>query len=80
MAKGTALVEYAKNNDLDSFQGIFDEAKDMHNLMFWHIQKAFKEAVKYRSLLIIHYLVEDLAIDFSHSCFDGFFHIFLFSC
>ena len=52
----------------------------MHNLMFWHVQKAFKEAVKHRSLQIIQYIVEDLSLDLKHTTFQGFFHIFLFSC
>ena len=80
MARGAALIECTKEDDLESFQKIFNEAKDMHNIMFWHVQKAFKEAVKYRSLQIIHYIVEDLEIDLNHTSFNGFFHIFLFSC
>ena len=80
MARGAALVECCKENDLESFQKIFEDAKDMHDIMFWHIQKAFKEAVKYKSLPIIHYLVEDLELDLKHPTFNGFFHIFLFSC
>ena len=80
MARGAALVECCKEGDLESFQKIFEDAKDMHDLMFWHIQKAFKEAVKYKCMPIIHYLIEDVEIDLKHPTFNGFFHLFLFSC
>jgi len=80
MARGRAMLECAQENDLEAFQKIFNESKDMHNIMFWHVQKAFKEAVKYRSLKIISHIVEDLDIDLKHDSFQGFFHIFLFSC
>jgi len=48
--------------------------------MFWHIQKAFKEAVKYRKLFIVEYIVEELDIKLSHDCFFGYFHRVLKTC
>ena len=52
----------------------------MQNLMFWHITKAFKEAVKHRHLLLLEYFVDDLGIDIKHDSFRDLFHMFLFSC
>lgn len=52
----------------------------MQNLMFWHIQKALKEAIKYRQLFIIEYIIMELELRLNHACFFGFFHMFLFSC
>jgi len=48
MAKGHSLVRCVESGDLDGFQKIFCEDEEMQNLMFWHIQKAFKEAIKFR--------------------------------
>ena len=48
--------------------------------MFWHIQKAFKEAIKFRKLLIVEYIVEELDIKLDHDCFFGYFHRVLKSC
>ena len=48
--------------------------------MFWHIQKAFKEAVKYRHLFIVEYIVEELDIKLNHECFFGYLHRVLKSC
>lgn len=46
MAFGRALVEYAVEGDLEGFKKVFDQAKIFGDLMYWHTQKAFKEAVK----------------------------------
>ena len=52
----------------------------MQNLMFWHIQRAFKEAIKNRKHFIVEYIVEELDIKLSHDCFYGYFHRVLKSC
>ncbi len=48
--------------------------------MFWHIQRAFKEAIKHRQLFIVEYIVEELDINLSHDCFFGYFHRVLRTC
>ena len=81
MAKGRALVEYAVQGDLEGFKKIFEsEDQEMQNLMFWHVQKALKEAIKHRQLFIIEYVVIEMEMKLTHACFFGFFHKFLFSC
>jgi len=79
MVLGKAMVDYATEGDLEGFQDIFDRSKDLHHLMFWHVQKAFKEAVKFRHLMLIEYIVEDLDLSLNHETFKGFFHMFMFS-
>ncbi len=49
-------------------------------MMFWHIQKSFKEAVKHKSLRIIEHIIEDLYLDLNHECFNNILHMFLFTC
>ena len=80
MARGRSLLDAAKEGDLDQFQKIFTEERKIQNLMFWHIQKAFKEAIKYRQLFIVEYIVDSLDIKLSHECFYGYFHRVLKTC
>ena len=49
--------------------------------MFWHVQAAFKEALKNKSLLVIEYIIEDLEIDLHHECFgNNLLHKFIHTC
>ena len=81
MAKGRALVQYAAEGELEGFKKLFlEEGVEMQNLMFWHIQKALKEAIKYKQLFIIEYIIIELEMKLDHPCFQGFFHKFLYSC
>ena len=84
MVSGNALAEFAADEDLDGFQKLFAETckndEELRNLMFWHTQRAFKEAIKYKSLLIIEHLIEDLDLDLRHECFGELLHKFLFTC
>ena len=74
MARGRSLVACAVEGDLEGFEKIFTEDKKLQNVMFWHVQKAFKEAIKYRKLFIVEFIVEELDIKLSHECFFGYFH------
>jgi len=83
MARGKALIEYAAEDNLDGFQRIFAESvKDEHlkNIMYWHVTRAFKIALRHKSLLVIEHLVEDLDLDLTHQSFKDTFHMFLFVC
>ena len=48
--------------------------------MYWHVTRAFKIALRHKSLLVIEHLVEDLDIDLTHESFKETFHMFLFVC
>ena len=72
------MITHAQNNDIDPFMKLFSEYEDKE-LMYWHVQKAFKTAVKYESLKIIEYIIEDLKLDLKHQCFQDMAHILIFS-
>lgn len=83
MARGKALIQYAECDDLDGFQKVFAtvvEERALRNMMFWHVQRAFKIAIRNKSLLVIEHIVEDLDLDLTHECFKELFHMFLFTC
>lgn len=48
--------------------------------MYWHVQRAFKEAVKYKSLQVAEHIIEDLDLDLRHDSFKNLLHMFLFTC
>lgn len=83
MARGKAMIEYAEQDDLDGFQKIFAtvvEERALRNMIFWHVQRAFKLALRNKSMLVIEHIVEDLDLDLSHECFKEVFHMFLYTC
>ena len=49
-------------------------------MMYWHVQRAFKEAVKYKSLQVVEHIIEDLDLDLRHESFKNLLHMFLFTC
>lgn len=50
-------------------------------MMFWHVQNAFKEALKHKSLMVIEHIIEDLDLDLRHECFGQcLLHKFMFTC
>ena len=51
--------ESQDNDDLDNFKRLFAEADDKE-LMFWHVQKAFKAVLKDKKLKFIEFIIEDL--------------------
>ena len=85
MARGNALVEYAAEDKREEFVDLFLETcktdKEKRNMMFWHVQNAFKEALKNKSLLCIEYIIEDLYLDLNHECFGhNLLHKFMHTC
>jgi len=49
---GKSLIDYAERGDVENFKRLFFESDDL-NMMFWHITKAFKAAVKARQIAVI---------------------------
>ena len=42
---GKSMIDYATEGDLPNFKRLFEEA-DNYELMYWHVSKSFKAAVK----------------------------------
>ena len=80
MARGRTLVKCAVDGDLDGFKKLFSEEAELQHLMVWHIQKALKEAIKYRKILIAQYIVEELDIKLNNECFSGYLHRIVRMC
>lgn len=76
---GKAMIDYAERGDLDNFSRLLFESEDKE-LMFWHVSKGFKSAVKNRHLNIIRFIIEDLEMSLDHEAFQKYLHLFLFSC
>jgi hypothetical protein len=62
-----------------NFSKLLEEA-DERDLMFWHVTKALKAAVKNKHLLIVRYIIEELHVDLDHEAFERYLHLFLFGC
>ena len=71
------MIAHAQNDSVDPFMKLFSEYDDKA-LMYWHIQKSFKTAVKISSLMIIEFIIEDLKLDLTHECFKDLGHITIF--
>jgi succinate dehydrogenase flavin-adding protein (antitoxin of CptAB toxin-antitoxin module) len=76
---GKAMIDYAERGDLDNFKRLLLESDDQE-LMFWHVTKAFKAAVKNRHLPLIEYIINDLELSLEHEAFQKFLHLYLFGC
>ena len=73
------MIDYASTGDLESFQELLRDADDQE-LMYWHVTKAFKAAVKNKQLPIVRYLIDDLRLSLDHEAFGKYLHLFLFGC
>ena len=73
------MIDYAERGDLDNFKRLFFESDDFE-LMFWHIQKAFKAALKNKHLDLIRFMIDDLKLKLNHESFSKIMHLFLFGC
>lgn len=72
MSSGVALIEYAGKNDLESFKRVYKslgEDQQLSGLIYWHEHRAFKEAVKYKALLILQHLIHECGLDLQQDCF-----------
>ena len=78
LCMGKSLTEYASKNDLHNFRRLFFESDD-YEIMFWHITKAFKAALKERSFDVLDFLINDLLLCIDHDAFRGVIHIFLYN-
>ena len=61
MSMGMSLIDLAaKDNiqDFKKFYSVLKDDKELSSIMYWHEHRAFKEAIKYKSLSIIQYLIE----------------------
>ncbi len=76
---GKAMIDYADRGDLENFQRLLREADDQE-LMFWHVTKGLKAAVKNRHLHVIQFIIDDLQLSLDHEAFQKYLHIFLFTC
>ena len=79
VAMGSVMIDLATKGDVETFKRLFVEAVDKE-IMFWHITKAFKAAVKHKKLQVIEFIVEDLDTPLNHEAFEGMLHFFIFAC
>ena len=76
---GSVLIDLAAEGDVDNFKKIFIESDDKE-LMYWHMVKSFKAALRNKKLKMIEFIIEDLDMPLNHEAFDGYLHTFLFMC
>ena len=76
---GKAMIDYAAEGDIKNFKRLFVESDDKE-LMFWHMNKSFKAALRGKKLNLIEFMIEDLDLPLNHECFYGILHTFLFAC
>lgn len=79
MESGHILVKAANEGDLNMFKACFTAQVDKE-IMYWHVTKALKEAVKKQQLEIVDFIIEDLDTPLDHEAFDGYLHNFIFMC
>jgi hypothetical protein len=77
---GNNLIDMATKGDLDMFKRVFVAADDKE-ILFWHITKSFKAAVKAKQLLLIEFMIEDLDLPLGdQEAFQGMLHMFIYQC
>jgi ankyrin repeat protein len=76
---GKSMIDYASQGDLASFQELLRDADDQE-LMYWHVTKGLKAAVKNKQVGIVRYLIDDLRVSLDHEAFRKYLHLFLFGC
>lgn len=76
---GKAMIDYASEGDLVNFKRLFTES-DNYELMFWHVSKGFKAAVKAQRLNIVEFIIEELDMPMNNDAFNGYLHAFVFAC
>ena len=77
LQSGKTLVDAASEGDLDAFKKTFANAVDKE-IMYWHVTKAMKAAIKHRQLEVIDFIVEEMDTPLDHDAFDGLLHVFVF--
>lgn len=76
---GKAMIDYAAAGDLENFKRLFSEADDKE-MLYWHITKCLKAAIKNKRMLVVEFIIEDLDMPLNHEAFTGMFHLFIFQC
>ena len=76
---GKAMIDYAAAGDLNNFKRLFSEADDKE-ILYWHLTKCLKAAIKNKRMLIIEFIIEDLDMPLGHEAFEGYLHMFIFQC
>ena len=76
---GKAMIDYAERGDLDNFKRLLFDSND-RELMFWHVSKGFKAAVKNRHIEVIEFIIKELEMSLDHEAFQKYLHLFLFGC
>jgi hypothetical protein len=76
---GKAMIDYAARGDIVNFQRLLEESEDKE-LMYWHVTKSLKAAVKNKHVDVTRYIIDELNLDLDHEAFHKYLHLFLFSC
>jgi hypothetical protein len=77
---GKSLIEYASQGDIGNFARLVDQSEE-RDLMFWHVTKALKAAVKNKHVDVTRYIVDEpLFVSLNHEAFQKYLHLFLFGC
>jgi hypothetical protein len=78
MITGKTIIDAGMEGDLDKLEKAFFRCPDKEKSLFlWHVQRAFKEAVRMQHLFIIEHIVEELGMSIDHEAFVGYFHLFI---
>jgi hypothetical protein len=65
---GKAIIDYAGKGDLDNFQKLLDDSHDKE-LMFWHVTKGLKAAVKNKHIEVVRFIIDELNMSLDHEAF-----------
>lgn len=65
---GKAMIDYASEGDLENFKRLFVESDNLE-IMFWHVSKGFKAAVRNQRLNIIEFIIEELDMPMHNDAF-----------
>lgn len=79
ISMGRSMLEYATSGDIKNFKRQFLESVDKE-ILYWHITKSLKAAIKAKKLEIIEFIIEDLDTPLYHEAFEGQLHHFVFGC
>ena len=73
------MIDFAASGDLANFKKLLESSEDKE-LMFWHVTKGLKAAVKNKHIEVVRFLIEDLRVSLDHEAFHKYLHLFLFGC
>ena len=79
ISMGKTMIDYCNADDLPNFKRLFVNADDKE-LMYWHLTKCFKAALKAKNIKFIEFMIEDCDMPLNHEAFDGLLAFFVFSC